>query len=346
MPELKGLATLIGSFPHKEADEALELIFKYTPEIPCWPQLPKRDFREGMVAQFSQGFPCIRVSKDALYLDETDKDKELERFYEDVITKDTSDFKITQDFALGLHKFYQKLENSDLSAIEYIKCQVTGPFTFAASINDSAGKSILHNEIFFQVVLKGLSMKALWQIELFKKFGKKIILFFDEPYLSCFGSAFTALNREKAVRDLRELVSSVKSPEVLVGVHCCGNTDWSIFTDVEGIDIINFDAYNFLDKVILYSQDIGKFLERGGRLCWGVVPTQEFSDKITKQTLLDKIQAGINAFKSKGVREDLLMKRMLISPACGLGSLEPGKTEAILRLLAEFSPKMRQKEII
>lgn len=341
MPEFRGLATLVGSFPHKDADSALDLIFKYVPQILSWPQLPKRDIREGMVAQYSEGLPCIRLSKDGLYLDESNKEKELEDFYAGVIDKNIENFKVSEDYAQGLWHFYRRLKSSDLSKVRYLKCHVTGPFTFAASIKDASGKPLLHDEVFMQVVIKGLAMKALWQIELFKEFKKDIILFFDEPYLGCFGSGFTPINRETVVAGLKDLTAMVAQKGVYIGVHCCGNTDWSIFTDVEGIDIINFDAFDYLEKVTLYAQDIGKFLERGGCLCWGVVPTNEFNSKISRETLLDKLQAGINTFQNKGVNKDLLGVRMLVSPSCGLGSLEIEVVEKILKLLAEVAQGLK-----
>src|SRR4030042_905944 len=187
MKNLQGLATGIGSLPHQVADAALNLIFKYLPQIPFWPQLPKRDIREGMVAQFSEHLPCLKVAREGLFFSTLeDKEKELEVFYERIIAGDTEYFKISPDFALGLHKFYQRLENSDLKNIEFIKCQITGPFTFAASVKGEKGSALLHDEVFMQAILKGLAMKALWQIKNFQKFDKKIILFMDEPYLGYF----------------------------------------------------------------------------------------------------------------------------------------------------------------
>ena len=207
MTKLKGLATGIGSLPHKDAESALDLIFKYTPQVPFWPQLPKRDIREGMVAQFSENFPCIKATADGLLFDPKEREKELELFYERIIANDIDYFKISPDFALGLDKFYQRLEKANLKDIEFIKCHITGPFTFAASIKDEKQVALLHDSVFMQVILKGLAMKALWQLKLFKKFGKKIILFFDEPFLGCFGSAYTPINREDVVKGLTEATS-------------------------------------------------------------------------------------------------------------------------------------------
>ena len=342
MKNLKGLATGIGSLPHKDAEAALDLIFKYLPNIPFWPQLPKRDIREGMVVQFSEGLPCLRVSRDGLFFSTLeDKEKELEIFYERIIAGDVGYFKISSDFALGLHKFYQRLKNSSSSDIGFIKCQITGPFTFAASVKDELGNALLHNPVFMQAILKGLIMKALWQIEFFKEFNKKIIMFVDEPYLGCFGSAYTSINREDVVKGLRELTEGIKSKDLLLGVHCCGNTDWSIFTEIDTIDIINFDAFGFLDRLVLYADNLQMFLKRGGILCWGIVPTQEFTDKETIDSLIKKIKDSIDTLTKKGVDKNLLLDNLLISPSCGLGTLDTKKSEKIFKLLSETSQRLK-----
>lgn len=341
MKGLKGLATGIGSLPHKDVDVALDLIFKYVPHVPFWPQLPKTNVREGMVAQFSENLPFLRVNESGLNFSVFDsQERELEIFYEHIIGNDIDYFKISEQFALGLHKFYQRLEKANLQDIEFIKCQVTGPFTFAASIKDNNGVSLLHDPVLMQAILKGLAMKALWQIKFFKRFGKKIILFFDEPYLSCFGSAYTSINREDVVRVLTELTRSIKSENILMGVHCCGNTDWSIFTDVDSIDIISFDAFGFLDKFVLYADNLKDYLKRGGIVCWGIVPTQEFQGSETPDLLVDKIKSGINALVKKGLDKDLLLNNSLLSPACGLGTLDEERAGKILELLNKTSQKI------
>ncbi len=342
MLKIKGLATGIGSLPHKDTEAALDLIFKYLPQVPFWPQLPQRDVREGMVAQFSENLPGIKLTAQGLYF--KPDDQELEVFYERLIAQNIDYFKISPDFALGVNRFYARLKKENLKDVEFIKCHVTGPFTFCASINDEKGVALLHNAVFKQAIIKGLAMKALWQINLFKEFGKKIIFFLDEPYLGCFGSAFTPLNREDVIRDLSELTAQVKSKDALIGVHCCGNTDWSIFTDIDTIDIISFDAFNFLERLLLYAEDLKGFFTRGGILCWGIVPTQEFDSGISPQVLQEKINSGVAALVKKGLDKDVLLKQMLISASCGLGSLDTKKSDDIFALLFEISKKLQAKK--
>lgn len=343
MKGLKGLATGIGSMPQTNTDLglALELIFKYVPQIPFWPQFPKRgEICEGMVMQFSENLPCFSLTGDSLIYNQDET--ELERFYDKIINQDVEYFQVSKKCALGFYALYDRLESANLKDIKFIKCQITGPFTFAAGIKDKKGRGLLYNTVFMQVVIKGLIMKALWQIKTFERFGKKMIMFLDEPYLGCFGSAYTPLNRENVVKHLTELADGIKSENVLIGVHCCGNTDWSIFTDVKDIDIINFDAFSFLDKFVLYADNLNVFLKRGGIICWGIVPTQEFTGKETADSLVSKIKDGINILVKKGVDKDLLQENLIISPACGMGTLDTGKSEEILQLLSKTSYLLRK----
>lgn len=346
MLELTGFATGIGSLPHQDAKYALDLVFRYLPDIPFWPQLPKRDFREGMLAQFSENLACISLNGNNLVFNNKDKEQELEKFYEKIINKDWEYFKISRDYAQGLYAFHDALSKSDLSGIKFIKCHITGPFTFAASIQDENGVAFLHNPVFLQAITSGLAMKALWQAKFFGKFGKKIIVFIDEPYLACFGSAYTPLNRDAVIKVLSELTASLAAEGILSGIHCCGNADWSIFAEIKDLGIINFDAFGFLDKFVLYADSLKEFLGRGGIICWGIAPTHDFSERQTPGSLVEKIRYGIDILVKKGVERNLLSKQLLLSPSCGLGSLTVQKTQGILDLLAQTSAFIREKRNI
>jgi len=341
MLNIKGLATGIGSLPYKNAEEASDIVFKYLSQIPFWPQLPKRSLREGMVAQFGENFPCLEVTDDGLLYRAQNKEGQLERFYAKIIEQDLAYFNISPNCSEGIYSFHNSLRSRNIDEVRFIKCHITGPFTFAASVKDENGAMLLHDEIFLQAFTKGLAMKALWQASLFKEFNKDIIIFIDEPYLGCFGSAYTPITRDKVVSCLRELTEGIKSKNIFIGIHCCGNTDWSIFTDVPGIDIINFDAFGFLDKFVLYAQDLKRFLQRGGAICWGIVPTQEFTGKEDPQQLILRLNNGIDSLSNKGLDSDLIRERLFVSPSCGLGSLDVERADRILRVLNHLSKQLQ-----
>jgi len=192
----------------------------------------------------------------------------------------------------------------------------------------------------------------------FSKFGKKILVFYDEPYLGCFGSAYTPINREKVVDILaesaetfnavvaRELEESlISSKDVLRGIHCCGNTDWSIFTDIQAINIISFDAFGFLDRVLLYTDDLQKFFEQDGILAWGIVPTQAFSSEINTRLLANKLEHGFKLLVDKGIEENLIKNNLILTPSCGLGTLSCETADAIFKCLQDLSYNFKNKSI-
>ncbi|MDD5561909.1 MAG: hypothetical protein PHT50_07280 [Candidatus Omnitrophica bacterium] len=342
MMNMKGLATGIGSLPFYDAQKAIDLIFSCLPCAPFWPQLPNCDMREGMIAQFSENLPGLRIDESGLRFAPVDKENELETFYEKFIEQDLPYFKISPNFARGLHVFYQRLKDADLSKVEFIKCQVTGPFTFCSGINDLYGNPILHDSVLMQAMVKGLSMKALWQLKHFSPFGKKMLMFFDEPYLACVGSAYTPVNRNDVIDLFSELADSLSSQDCLVGIHCCGNTDWGMLMDTAGIDIINFDAFDFQERFVLYADNLKNFLKKGGIICWGIVPTQGYSPSQTPEELSQKIKSGLDTLVKKGIDRELLLERLMISPACGLGTLEAQQAEGILSLLNQTSIFIRK----
>jgi hypothetical protein len=117
MISLKGLATGIGSLPLTDAKTAIDLILRYLPAAPFWPQLPKCDMREGMIAQFSENLPGLKFEGGNLRFISQDREKDLELFYDRFIAQDLEYFKISPDFARGLYAFHQRLGSMDLSGV-------------------------------------------------------------------------------------------------------------------------------------------------------------------------------------------------------------------------------------
>ena len=109
-----------------------------------------------------------------------------------------------------------------------------------------------------------------------------------------------------------------------------------------GIDIINFDAFDYMDYFLLYRDEIVRFLEEGGTIAWGAVPTASFSGKETLNDLKIQLEKGLNRLHEWGIKKGVVAERSLITPACGLGSLEPDKAERIMDLLSSLSGIMSE----
>ena len=78
------LPTAIGGMPHRYPSEACSIIMKYFPDIPFWPQLPKRSPKENMIIQFSEGFPGVVIKGDKIHIEPSANfESEVEQIYID-----------------------------------------------------------------------------------------------------------------------------------------------------------------------------------------------------------------------------------------------------------------------
>jgi len=59
-----GMATAIGSLPHRDSDAAAALVLRCLPELPAAPQLPRRTPLEGFVAQWARAIDGIDIDAD------------------------------------------------------------------------------------------------------------------------------------------------------------------------------------------------------------------------------------------------------------------------------------------
>jgi hypothetical protein len=101
-----------------------------------------------------------------------------------------------------------------------------------------------------------------------------------------------------------------------------------------------------MQAITLYPQELRGFLERGGWLGWGIVPTldREAAAAATVPALLARFDAGVERLVAKGFERELLLRRALITPSCGAGGVltEP-LAERVLDLLRELSGVLRDR---
>jgi hypothetical protein len=338
-------ATAIGSYPHKSVDDACNLILNTLPEIPCWPQLPERDMREEMLVQYTEGLPFLKLvpEEKKIYVDMPDDNTdELETFYNKYLSDDVELFSISDSYAVGFSNMIRVLKEKKPVHLRATKGQIVGPITLAGSLKDPEQISVLHDPVLFDVIVKLLSMKACWQIDKYSEFGLPSIIFLDEPYLSSYGSAFASLKKEQIVGSFNEIFQSIHNRKALSGIHCCGNTDWTMIMETQ-VDIINFDAYGYMDTMLIYKGEVKSFLERGGILAWGIVPTTDSIKEVTIDSLMEKLVTAVDYLVNSGIEAKLVIENSLISPSCGTGTMPLEEAEKAMALTYELSVKIKDK---
>ncbi len=344
------LATAIGSLPHKDPQQAVEVVLRSIPNAPIWPQLPANGLHEQMEIQYSEGIPRVVLDKEKgrMYFDTTgDTSADLAEFYEKFCADDLEAFRITPDFSKGIYAMEAALKASG-DKRPFVKVQTTGPLSVGLSIVDEKKRAIYYNAEFVDVVVKALAMKCRWQIRKFQAFAEKVICFVDEPILSAFGSStYVSVTRDDTVAKLGEVIEAVHGEGALAGVHCCGNTEWPILMDA-GVDIINFDAFDYGETILLYPDNLKAHLQAGKALALGIVPTN--SAKIQAQTV-DSLMAKFCALmeklaKATGLDTQLICRQAFITPSCGTGSLPVADAELVFKTLHELSTSCVRKSAL
>jgi methionine synthase II (cobalamin-independent) len=106
------------------------------------------------------------------------------------------------------------------------------------------------------------------------------------------------------------------------------------------LNILSFDAYGYLETLSLYPKELKAFLERGGILAWGIVPTSEDVLKEEAESLVKRFKEGVETLSKNGIDQTLL-QRAILTPSCGMASLPIHLAEKVCQLTAEVSKRLR-----
>lgn len=223
----------IGSLPYQEVDQALNFVFSRSAVVPFWPELPRKDVAERMMARAERA-AHPRWSG------------------------------YSENEASGLHALLKKLKSGQCSP-PIIKCQVPGPLTMATVSEKLAGsfegKLVEAREVCFRQIK--------WQHDVLKEFNIPLLVVVDEP---CLGKEFeiTGERWKQVHAALSYLYTRVSELGAFLGLHCCGESE-ARYTELP-LDLCSFDLtakYNIaaLTRDLPYWKEM---LGRGAVIALGV----------------------------------------------------------------------------
>jgi hypothetical protein len=144
------------------------------------------------------------------------------------------------------------------------------------------------------------------------------------------------------VARIGEVVEAVHADGGLAGIHCCGNTEWSIPVDT-GADIVNFDAFGYGETIAMYPDSVRELFDRDGALAWGLVPTSTAVRGETADSLVALYERLSDNLAAKGLDKGLIARQAVVTPSCGTGSLEVADAERVFGLTLEVSRALKAK---
>ncbi len=318
------LTTAMAVMPHTDVDRALETALSL--DVPFWPQLPHYSYYEDMYVQAAEHFPGILL----------DLEKRTLRFSMDKFTEELEDvllhfddpafFDISETYSAVYHRFLAL----DLSDRPAIRGQLEGPISFGFNILDQDERPILFDDTVRPFMLEFMAKRLNVQLARLKERNPNAFMFVDEPGLQFLFSAMAGYGDIKAKTDLEHFFSLVDRPR---GIHLCGNPDWDFLLKMD-MDVLSLDVYTNAEIFASYHGAIKRFLDRGGIIVWGIVPTgfEAFAQEEIPG-LIQRLEAAWKVLWNKGIDREQLIAQGMISPAtCCL--VNPDRERTVERAFA------------
>jgi hypothetical protein len=331
------LTTAMAIMPHRNVNRALELVLSL--DVPFWPQLPHLNYYEDMYVQASEHFPGIVL----------DLEKRTVRFS---MEKFISEFEETMahfnepeyfDVSETYSAVYNRFLDLDLSDRPAIRGQLEGPISFGFHVLDQDDRPILFNDTIRPFMVEFMAKRVNVQMNRLKNLNANAFMFIDEPGLQFLFSALSGYGDVAAKGDMEVFFSLVERPR---GIHLCGNPDWDFLLGLD-LDILSLDVYSNGEVFVAYAQSIRRFLDRGGVIVWGIVPTNfEPFEKENLDSLEKRLTQLWTFLANEGIDRQFLLSRSMLSPAtCCLVNPDGGKTvEKAFKMIQELSLRLREKE--
>lgn len=330
------MTTAMAVMPHLDVDRALQLALSL--DIPFWPQLPNYSYYEDMYVQAAEHFPGILLD-----LENKTLRFSIEKFINELEETmshfdDPEYFDISETYSVVYHKFLSQ-ELSDRPAI---RGQLEGPISFGFNVLDQNERPILFDDTVRPFMMEIMAKRVNVQLKRLKELNPNAFMFIDEPGLQFLFSAMAGYGDLKAKGDLDLFFSQIDRPR---GIHLCGNPDWDFLLGLD-LDILSLDIYTNAEIFASYAGSIRRFLDRGGILVWGIVPTgyEAFSQEALP-SLADRLETVWNVLGKKGIDRAEMFSKSLLSPAtCCLVNPDREKTvEKAFQTIQELSALLRDK---
>ncbi len=330
------LTTAMAVMPHTDVDRALEMALSL--DVPFWPQLPNYNYYEDMYVQAAEHFPGIVLDLEKRTL-RFAMDKFIDEFEETMARFDQpAMFDISETYSAVYHRFLS-LDFSDRAAI---RGQLEGPISFGFNVLDQDERPILFDDTVRPFMFEFMAKRINVQLSRLQKLNRNAFMFVDEPGLQFLFSALSGYGDIKAKADMDLFFSQVNRPR---GIHLCGNPDWDFLLGLD-LDVLSLDIYTNAEVFASYAASIKRFIEQGGVIVWGIVPTgiEAFSQE-NIPNLIAKLEEVWTVLAKKGIDKAQLLKQSMLSPAtCCLVNPDKEKTvEKAFQVINKIALQLKER---
>ncbi|MFC1937315.1 hypothetical protein ACFLWY_02000 [Chloroflexota bacterium] len=330
--------TAMGIMPHSDVNRALELALGL--DIPFWPQLPNLSFHEDMYVQTSLNFPGIVVNLEEKKISFSTTKFELELGGYSTRIDEPETFALSREYSTVYHKFLDQ----DLRGYTAIRGQVTGPVSFGFRVVDEDNKPIIYHDGIKSLLYDFVQKNVNVQYQALKEKNASAFVWLDEPGLGWVFSGLSGYNDMQARQDYQDFLAGLDGPKAL---HLCANVNLPYLLGL-GIELLSFDAYQIEVMPRGYVKDVADFLNSGGVIAWGIVPTDSTNlGGTTPETLAELLCGYWEVISSNSsLSGKKIAEQALIAPArcCLKNAGQAGSSDDRIACQSEGGPNLTVEE--
>ncbi|HEX4978729.1 MAG TPA: hypothetical protein VFV35_01570 [Acidimicrobiales bacterium] len=292
------------------------------PELPAAPQLPRRAHVESMLAQVAAGMSGIAIGEDGRLA----TTGAVLGAPEDGAPLDPEAWRGTL-----------ALLTAAAGRSGPLKLQITGPVTLGLALVDAGVAARRAFTLAATTVARGV--RSLLDAARASSPGAPAVVVLDEPSLSRAMHPGVPLAPEETVDAVSgALAAASAAGAALNGVHCCGAADWTLVLHA-GPDLVSTPATL---ELAVDAAAFGAFLERGGWVAWGVVPTHgPFGDR--HQSHWARLNDVWKLLASGGADPVRLRTQSLLTPDCGLAHHDQSQVPVIMGLVRRVAERVQDQ---
>lgn len=330
-----GLATGCGSLPHTDVDDAADLLLVTQPDCPAVPALPNRHRSEGMLGQAAAGIVGIDVTDDGGLVVTGGGDPD--GLDPDAASAIADDALPTEAFAATIAFLDRLAALPPAERPPVLKLQCTGPVTLGAAL---VAVGVPPRRA-YPIAATATRRRARALVTVARdRLGPDtgLLLIIDEPSLGAATLGRAPISSEEAVDLVSGTLAAVEAHAV-AGIHCCAPADWGAVLR-SGPGLLSFPVEV---ASTVRAADLGPFLEGGGWVAWGAVPTDGPLGPLDGggvKRLWRHLAERWHALADGGVDPVLLRQRALVTPACGLARHDETQAALALHLTAELGERI------
>ena len=319
-----GIVTGIGGLPHRDATEAARFVLQHM-ELPAIPTLPRRSPAEGSIAQAMVGMQGITVGQYGSIA----VHPELVDPLADVVTD------LDHDAFVGFRTFLEMAAAAGHSGP--VKWQFVGPVTLGLALlragvpmSEAFEAAVRSVRTRLQHLLDAVSMALP---------NSQQLVFIEEPALAELMQPGFPIAPDTAIDLVSGALAAVETSAVS-GLHVCGLTDIASQL-ATGPAILSLPVRPEVAESAGY---LMRFMEQGGYVAWGVVPTTG-PILTSAERPWRQLCALWCELVQRGADPTLLRQQAIITPECGLASHSPAVAQRVHAVAAEVGRRVRDQAL-